>query len=161
MDFLDISSLSVAYRYVVNIEKKFKHQNKQEFGSTNPQQPKYDKYSPNKQYPENQSKPQEKKVHRKTKKDTGKWCDFHKIPWYNIVECRSKQSLVDDIKDKEPNPNSESNSKNVDRRQIIDTDPISIVVTIAIQPEEPTDPEEGELLFIQRCGEGDPVAFYC
>jgi hypothetical protein len=28
MDFLDISSLGVAYRYVVKIEQKFKHQNK-------------------------------------------------------------------------------------------------------------------------------------
>jgi hypothetical protein len=28
MDFLDISSLGVAYRYVVKIEKKFRHQNK-------------------------------------------------------------------------------------------------------------------------------------
>jgi hypothetical protein len=39
MDFLDISSLGAAYRYVVKIEQKFKHQNKQEFGSANPQQP--------------------------------------------------------------------------------------------------------------------------
>jgi hypothetical protein len=46
MDFLDISSLSVAYRYVVKIEQKFKHQNKREFRSTNPQQPKYDKDGP-------------------------------------------------------------------------------------------------------------------
>jgi hypothetical protein len=38
MDFLDISSLGVAYRYVVKIEQKFKHQNKQDFGSANPQQ---------------------------------------------------------------------------------------------------------------------------
>jgi hypothetical protein len=53
MDFLDISSLSVAYRYVVKIEKKFKHQNKWEFGSANLQQPKYDKDDPNKQSPEN------------------------------------------------------------------------------------------------------------
>jgi hypothetical protein len=49
MDFLDISSLGTAYRYVVKIEQKFKHQNKWEFGSANPQQPKYDKYDPNKQ----------------------------------------------------------------------------------------------------------------
>jgi hypothetical protein len=35
MDFLDMSSLGVAYRYVVKIEKKFLHQNKQEFGSPN------------------------------------------------------------------------------------------------------------------------------
>jgi hypothetical protein len=63
MDFLDISSLSVAYRYVVKIEQKFKHQNKWEFGSANMQQPKYDKDDPNKQSPENQSKPQENKGH--------------------------------------------------------------------------------------------------
>jgi hypothetical protein len=59
MDFLDISSLDVAYRYAVKIEQKFKHQNKREFGSTNPQQPKYDKDDPNKQSP-------------KTVQDTGK-----------------------------------------------------------------------------------------
>jgi hypothetical protein len=38
MDFLDISSLGASYRYVVKIEQKFKHQNKWEFGSANPQQ---------------------------------------------------------------------------------------------------------------------------
>jgi hypothetical protein len=48
MDFLDISSFGVAYRYVVKIEKKFKHQNKQEFGSANPQQSKYENKGPNK-----------------------------------------------------------------------------------------------------------------
>jgi hypothetical protein len=35
MDFLNISSLGVAYRYVVKIEQKFRHQNKWEFGSAN------------------------------------------------------------------------------------------------------------------------------
>jgi hypothetical protein len=48
MDFLYISSLSVAYRYAVKIEQKFKHQNKREFGSANSQQPKYEKDIPNK-----------------------------------------------------------------------------------------------------------------
>jgi hypothetical protein len=90
MDFLDISSLGSAYRYAIKIEQKFKHQKKWEFGSANPQQPKYDKDDPNKQSPENHSKPQEKKGHGKTKEDTGKWCDFQKIPWHNTDECRSK-----------------------------------------------------------------------
>jgi hypothetical protein len=57
MDFLDISSLCVAYLYVVKIEQKFKNQNKWEFGSTNLQQPKYDKDDPKKHSPQNQSKP--------------------------------------------------------------------------------------------------------
>ena len=89
MDFLDISSLGAAYRYAVKIEQKFKHQNKREFGSANPQQPKYDKEDPKKQSPENQSKTQEKKGHRKTTKDTEKWCEFHKSPLQNIDECCS------------------------------------------------------------------------
>jgi hypothetical protein len=160
MDFLDISSLGAAYRYAVKIEQKFKHQNKREFRSANPQQPKYDKDSPNKQSPENQSKTQEKKGHGKTKKDTGKWCEFHKIPWHNTDECRSKQSLVAEIKDKEPNLDSESDSENNGKRQIIDADPTAIVATATIQPEEPTDPEEGEHLFhSQMWVKGTPLHF--
>jgi hypothetical protein len=37
MDFLNISSLGTAYRYVVKIEHKFRHQKKWEFGSANTQ----------------------------------------------------------------------------------------------------------------------------
>jgi hypothetical protein len=54
---------------------------------------------------------------------------------------------VAEIKDKEPNPNSESESENTGKRQISDVDPTTIVATATIQPEEPTDPEEGERLF--------------
>jgi hypothetical protein len=118
------------------------------------------KTSPNKQSPENQSKPQEKKGHGKTKMDTGKWCDFYKSPWHNTDECRSKQSLVAEIKDKEPNPDSESDSENTGKGQIIDADPTTIVATVAIQPEEPTDPEEGERLFhSQMWVKGTPLHF--
>jgi hypothetical protein len=54
---------------------------------------------------------------------------------------------VSEIKDKEPNPDSESDSENTGKGRIIDADPTVIVVTPAIQPEEPTDTEEGEHLF--------------
>jgi hypothetical protein len=47
MDFLSISSLGYAYRYVVKIKKKFRHQNKWEFGSVNLQQLKHGKDDPN------------------------------------------------------------------------------------------------------------------
>ena len=130
------------------------------FGSTNPQQPKYDKDNPNKQSPENQSKPQEKKGHGKTKKDTEKWCNFHKIPWHNINECRSKKSLVVKVKDKESNPDSEYDTENIENGQIIDADPIATVATITIQPKEPVDPEEGECLFhSQMWVKGTPLHF--
>jgi hypothetical protein len=160
MDFLDISSLGVAYRYVVKIEQKFKHQNKGDFRFLNLQQPNYDKDNPNKQSPENQFKTQEKKGHGKTKKNTGKWCDFHKIPWNNTDECHSKKSLVSEIKDKELEPDSESDSKNAGKGHIIDTDPIVIVTTTTIQPKEPIDPEEGEHLFhSQMWVKGTPLHF--
>jgi hypothetical protein len=44
IEFLDISSLGFTYQYAVKID-----QNKQEFGSANPQQPKYGKCIPNSQ----------------------------------------------------------------------------------------------------------------
>jgi hypothetical protein len=54
---------------------------------------------------------------------------------------------VVEIKDKEPNPDSESDSENTGKRQIIDVDPTVIVVMTTIQPEEPTYTKEGEHLF--------------
>jgi len=106
MEFLDISSPGVIYRYAVKIEKKFKHLNKHELGSANTQPPKYDKDGPNNHPPENQFKLHEKKGKGKTNNDTGKLCDFHKIPWHKTDECCSKQSLVAEIKDMELNPDS-------------------------------------------------------
>jgi hypothetical protein len=54
---------------------------------------------------------------------------------------------VAEIKDKEPNPDSKFDSENTGKGQVIDADPTAIVVTATIQPEEPTNPEEGERLF--------------
>ena len=51
------------------------------------------------------------------------------------------------IKDKELNTDSESDSENNGKRQIIDVDSTTIVVNTTIQLEEPTDPKEGEFLF--------------
>jgi hypothetical protein len=90
MNFLNISSLGVSYRYVVKIEQKFRHQNKWKFGSANMQQQKHGKDNPNQQPLDNHSKTQDKKGKGKKKNDIGKWCDFQKIPWHNTDECRSK-----------------------------------------------------------------------
>jgi len=47
----------------------------------------------------------------KTKKDTRKWCDFHKSLWNNIVDCRSKKSLLDEVKSSELDVGSDSKSE--------------------------------------------------
>jgi hypothetical protein len=44
-----------------------------------------------------QSKPQQKKGNEKMNKDTGKWCEYHKIPWHNTEECHSKKSLMAEL----------------------------------------------------------------
>jgi hypothetical protein len=67
---------------------------------------------------------------------------------------------VVEIKDKESNPDSESDSKNTGKRQIIDANPPVIVVTATIQPEEPADPPEEERLFnSQMWVKGTPLHF--
>jgi hypothetical protein len=54
---------------------------------------------------------------------------------------------VTEIKDKKSKPDSESDSENTGKRQIIDADPTAIVTTTSIQLEELTDIEEVERLF--------------
>jgi hypothetical protein len=163
MEFLDISSLGAAYRYVVKIEQKFKQQNKWEFGSANMQQPKYGKGNPNSQNiqpQDNQSKPQENKGNEKMKKDTRKWCDFHKIPWHNIDECHLKIVIGGRAQRNRLSLDSDSDLENNKRRQIIDAEPTAIVATTTIQPEEPKDNEEGEHLFhSQMWVKGTPLHF--
>jgi hypothetical protein len=67
---------------------------------------------------------------------------------------------VAEIKDKEPNPDLESNSENTDKGQIIDEDPTAIVATTTIQPEEPTYIKEGEHIFhSQMWVKGTPLHF--
>jgi hypothetical protein len=62
----------------------------------------------------------EKKGNKKSEKDTGKWCEFHNNPWHNTDECRSIQSLVVELKEKESNPDLDPDSENNKRNQIID-----------------------------------------
>jgi hypothetical protein len=67
---------------------------------------------------------------------------------------------VAEIKDKEPNSDSESDYENTGKGQIIDIDPTAIVATASIQPEEPTEPKEGEHLFhLQMWVKGTPLHF--
>jgi hypothetical protein len=67
---------------------------------------------------------------------------------------------VAEIKEKESNLDSEYDSENNGRRQIIDANPTATVVTTTIQPEEPTYLEEGEHLFHSHMWvKGTPLHF--
>jgi hypothetical protein len=109
---------------------------------------------------DNQSKLQTNKDNGKTKKYIGKWCDFHKIPWHNIVDCRSKKSLVDEVKSSELDVGSNSKSEPEKGRHIIDAEPSATISTTKIHPDEPNEPEEGECLFhSQMWVKGTPLHF--
>jgi hypothetical protein len=66
------------------------------------------------------------------KKDTGKWCEYHKIPWDNIEESHSKQSLMAKLKafESEIDSNTESNPEG--GNQIIDVEPSATVATTKV-----------------------------
>jgi len=98
MEFLEITSLNMAYWYVVKIEQKFK-QKMRKFGSVNQKQGKGTPKPQNKgkiqgvATQENLPKLQAKNNTTKTKKEMGKWCEFHKGSTHNTSECQAKQSL--------------------------------------------------------------------
>ena len=71
------------------------------------------------------------------KKDTRKWCDFHKSPWHNTDECRTKQSLVAKMKSSEFDPDFDSDLEMDKGKLIIDAKPSATVTTTQIQPKDP------------------------
>jgi hypothetical protein len=54
---------------------------------------------------------------------------------------------VAEVKDTEPNLDSEFDPEKIENKQIIDADPTATVATTTIQLEESIDPEEGGRLF--------------
>ena len=100
---------------------------------------------------DNPSKLEEKNNMTKSKKDTGKWCEFHKGPTYNTIECRTRQFLMAELKASKSYACSDSESElkkgNEKGKYIFDADPNTIVSTTKIQKEEPEKLEEEQRLF--------------
>jgi len=63
------------------------------------------------------------------KKDIRKWCEPQKIPWHNIDECFSKQSLLAKLKASKLDPDSYSNLEIDKGNQIINVEPIVSITT--------------------------------
>jgi hypothetical protein len=87
---------------------------------------------------------QHKKGNKKTNKDIGKWCEYHKIPWHNTDECRSKQSLMTKLKASVSEVDSYSKSNREGGKHIINVETNAMIATTKVRPREP---EEGECLF--------------
>jgi hypothetical protein len=167
MEFLDISSLGTTYRYAAKIEQKFK-QKKRDFGSMNQKKAKGAPKPQNKgqsqgmEAQDNLPKTQENNNTAKPKKDTGKWCEFHKSSTHNTSEYWAKQSLVAEMRASKSDACSKTKSepeKGNDRgKNIIDVDPNATIATTKIEKEEPEDPEEEEHLFhSQMWVKGSPL----
>jgi len=86
------------------------------------------------------------KENEKMKKDTRKLCDFHNISYHNNVDCRSKKSLVVEVKAYESNAGFGSKLEPGKWISIIDVEPSATIYTSKIHPGEPNETEEGEKL---------------
>ena len=141
MEFLDISSLSTAYRYATKIEHKFK-QKKRDFGYANQNQgkgaPKPQKkgQSQGMAAQDNLPKTKAKNKTANPNKDTGKWFEFHKSSTHNTSECRAKQSLVAEMRASESDAcsdfESEPENGNDKGKHIIDAEPNATISTTKI-----------------------------
>lgn len=108
----------------------------------------------------NPSKLQENKGTRKMKKDTRRWCEFHKIPWHKTDEYYTKKSLLAKLKALESELGFNSDLDLDKGNQIIEDEPSFTVATTQIQLNEPEDPKEGEFLFhLQMWVKGTPLHF--
>jgi hypothetical protein len=89
-----------------------------------------------------------------------KWCEYHKIPWNNARECRSKKSLVVELKASELEAFFDSESNIEGGKQIIYAKPNATVATTKFHPNKPEEPYEGERLFhSQMWVKGAPLHF--